>query len=50
MFKEFGVNYNNEPEIHKKGTIITKKCLKMVDRGLEPRTLGLLDPRSNQLS
>ncbi len=22
----------------------------MVERGLEPRTLGLLDPRSNQLS
>ena len=23
---------------------------KVVERGLEPRTLGLLDPRSNQLS
>ena len=24
MFKDFGINYNNEPEIHKKGTIIIR--------------------------
>lgn len=28
LFKEFGINYNNEPEIAKKGSIIIKKYVK----------------------
>lgn len=26
LFKEFGINYNNEPVRHKKGTILLRKC------------------------
>jgi hypothetical protein len=37
--------------IYETKTKIQKEMfLVMVERGLEPRTLGLLDPRSNQLS
>ncbi|OWR41876.1 interphase cyctoplasmic foci protein 45 [Danaus plexippus plexippus] len=27
LFKEFGENYNNEPEIFKRGTLLTRKCI-----------------------
>ena len=31
MFKEFGINYNNLPEIHKKGSFIYRKRKKSND-------------------
>ena len=41
-------NFAPVKNVKKKGTKIKAKC--MLNRGLEPRTLGLLDLRSDQLS
>lgn len=34
LFKEFGINYNNEPEIFKKGTVIVREYQESVDESL----------------
>ena len=48
--KDFRVNIIIIPNLTLSVSKFTQKKQKVVDRGLEPRTLGLLDPRSNQLS
>lgn len=46
LFSEFGINYNNEPQIFRKGTILLKKRLK---RGQEDKPHHVVLPLHEDL-
>lgn len=37
LFSEFGINYNNEPEIFRKGTILVKEKIQVANDGEHPK-------------